>query len=221
MKNKLLIILALLLFVGCGKDNTKAEKIKNNPNDLSYYMVSYMTEKIDEDSTRIYAILENTSKNSGKIGKLLMTVVDEQNNLQYHDEKELHKDFISGEQIAVVFDAKISIDKVESILIIPLYENNKEIPFVNNQKKYNQIEVELLNRTIKELDNKNKVTIDIKFAKEQKINKLKVEVNSASGYPTCIAYIDINKTVKKDKKYTYTFECESGINIDGYTTFEV
>lgn len=222
MKDKLLIILALLLFVGCGKDNTKEETVKNNPNDLSYDMIYHTKEKIDDNNTRIYAILENTSKNSGEIAYMSYGINASHSENIYTNSREYHRKFNAGEQIVISFDVPMNIDKIgKDIYVMIFYSSKDAIPVVKNSKDYKRVNAVATEKVAEEKEGKSMVTINTYFTEKTKIKKLKITTYNTNESPTCIAYIDINKTVKKDKKYTYEFECESGINIDGYTTFEI
>ncbi len=222
MKNKLLIILVLLLFVGCGKTDTKKEeKVKNNPKDLSYDMIYHTKEKIDDNNTRIYAVLENTSTNSGEIAYISYGVNINDSAKTYTGGGEYNRKFNAGEQIIVSFEVPINIDEIDqAIYVMIFYSDKNPIPVVKNSKEYKQVNAIAPENTLEEKDNKSIVTIDTYFTEEAKLGKLKITTYNTNESPTCIAYVDVNKTVKKDKKYTYEFECDAGINIDGYTAFE-
>ncbi len=62
--------------------------------------------------------------------------------------------------------------------------------------------------------------MNVYFIEDTKVNKLKIAIYNEYDYPMCIAYVNVNKKVKKDKKYTYKFNCDSIVNDNGYVLFE-
>lgn len=218
MKNKILFLIILILITGCSKNDNK-----NNDNvskKLSSELNYIVKEKINEETVRIYAVVKNTSENSGKIKSMKLMLVDKDTNeLAYETTKKYNYEFGAGEEVLVTFDVPTSInDKQPYISVIPTYDAKVTH---SSKKEFKQVIAAPAEKKIENATDKSKVTMGIYFVEDTKISKLKVTMHSDNDIPTCIAYIDINKTVKKDKKYTYEFECESGINIDGYTTFEI
>ena len=96
MKNKILIIFALLLFVGCGKttDSKEEPQSKELTSELNYIV----KDQINDEIVRIYAVLKNNSENDGRIKSLKLMLVDtETNELAYSEEKEYNYSFNAGE----------------------------------------------------------------------------------------------------------------------------
>ncbi len=202
MKNKLLLILIVLLFVGCGK-----EAKKNDPTNLSY-MHSYMTEKIDNENTRIYAFLKNTSENTGNIKYVTYGVLDSEDKVLYHDTIDYDIKFTSGEQVLVIFEVPINIDKITYLSITPMYNSKDQVEKSIESSEYKQVDAFA---QITKID-ANKVTINVNYNKETKLDKVKLTIYNAKGYPVCLSYLDVNKTVKQGKKYNYSFECNNPVN---------
>ncbi len=202
MKNKLLLILIVLLFVGCSK-----EAKKNDPTNLSY-MHSYMTEKIDDENTRIYAFLKNTSENTGNIKYVTYGVLDSEDKVLYHDTIDYDIKFTSGEQVLVIFEVPINIDKIAYLSITPMYNSKDQVEKSIESSEYKQVDAFA---QITKID-ANKVTINVNYNKETKLDKVKLTVYNTQGYPICISYLHVNKTVKQGEKYNYSFECNNPVN---------
>lgn len=218
MKNKLLIILVLLLFVGCGKTSEKPIESKK-PNPL-YTLESIAREVINDELIRLYAVLRNTSQNDAviKSAKLLL-VNPETNKLSYEQEKDYKHAFNVGEDVLISFDIPATANNNSYISVILTYDS--EVKSKDKQKKYNEINAYVSKRDVNYLENKSTVILTVSFNNSKKISKLKVITHNENDFPSCIAYLDVNETVDPLKEYTYEFECDPGINIDGYITFEI
>ena len=219
MKKKILFVLCLLLFTGCSGEK-KAVQHKNEPYNLTYFFASYTFEKISDNITRVYAVLENTSKNSGNIASISYAVTNKENKIAFHGTKEYNEEFKTGEQKVVIFDVEGNIEDGSGIYVTPFYDNNKKIEIAESKKKYKQVLAVPISREVKELGDKLRIKIGVRFSKKEKIKKLKILVVNEELSPTCITYVNINKTVNVNDKYTYEFECDKNTSLDGTIMFE-
>lgn len=210
MKKKLLLVVMILLFAGCGA--------KNDPYDLTYSVVSRTVKQIDENNARIYAVLENTSKNSGKIAYIEYGS-DKNENEKIYSAKDINERvFNAGEQILVIIDAPVSVDKIsKNMYLRPYYDNDKPIIANDQRKKYEDVDIVV--PKIKAKDNGN-VTIDVQYIKNVKGGKIKVTAYDTDFNKICMAYIKTDKNLETDKNYTYKFKCDTKIGEDSTIIFE-
>ena len=203
MKKIIYLLLLVVLISGC---NSKVKK--NLP--IKYQNISYNYESIGENKTRVYTIIQNTSKNDGKIYNVGYAVRTKDGVLQKGNVLNKSYNIKKDEEVVIIFDVDYDINNISSVIVTPFDENNKPIEYYqsNNKIKYND-----LSDSIDIVSMKTNKKMSVKFSLEKQISSkmIKLVVYSKDDKPVCISYNYQNK-ILKDKEYI--FKCEDKIDLE-------
>lgn len=194
MKKNIVILLLLLLIVGCS-NNIKENDIEKK--DITYDLFTQF-KKIDDETVRIYAIIENTSDYEGEIKYLTYIASDYNGNIIASDNKEVDYKIKPYEEKLIFVDLKVGNSVVENVGLSLFGREWLEIKKSEKETK----EITELVKSISTFENET-THVKVKLLNNPNSKKLKLKINNLESVPMCIAYQDVIPNV-----LDYEFDCE-------------